>query len=436
MESIVCKETFQRVSTQSAFIPRVGELILWHRNLSGEVRVDPTTKELKIWDGTKLTGHPTWLAGVVTQVPVDEEPVSYDDIAAQTEKKHGVNMSGFRIECYPDPNGKDKSFSHQYTYVPMHHIRPMAFIQDVTRGTPADTGHPTILHAMKATTSISCVDRYRLSGKWPDYDVHHRALYLGAENLWIGDSIRVLPQQAGKNRVTEVMIPKTFIVRTLGLKSSLDGTVTGTNASHIEIVLRGKVYTTDPTSSSKSIPASFPAASPMGPYGPWYHRSGPNSLHEIQCHHILGRLFEYPALKRWYRDIPPADALNIGLDGVLSARRHAIANRTTKGVDESGYFWGEHRADALGLATFNGIDVGIHDQSREPRKWRQVLAILDQEEQRSKPTTSVMSNRGSDTAGKSKGKEREVISVDSDESEEEAVDELLRLPDSKRARMQ
>ena len=149
--------------------------------VDGEVRADPDSDELKIWNTASqcFTGHPEWLGGIVTQVPIPAEPVRLKDITHETPKKHNVNSSGFRVECYPSPNDKNKSFSKQYSYVPLHQIRPMMLCDDTLKGIATEDWHPTIQNVMTAMGTVSCVSRYKVKGIWPNFGMFCEAIYLG-----------------------------------------------------------------------------------------------------------------------------------------------------------------------------------------------------------------------------------------------------------------
>ena len=161
----------------------------------------------------------------------------------------------------------------------------------------------------------------------------------------------------------------------------------------------------------------------------------------MQYQHTLGRVLEYPAVKQWFqtshqgkeqqqpRLLTPSEALSIGLDSVLEVRRYAVRNRrapapgSEKHDDGGGsraYFWADHRADALGLATFNGIDVGRYDIDREPRRWRQALAVLD-----SKAGSEAAAAPAAAVAVEAKGKAKEVAVVvdDSDDDDDKGEGE-------------
>lgn len=202
-------------------------------------------------------------------------------------------------------------------------------------------------------------------------------MFFGAECHWINEPIRLVPRKENEMQITEVIIPKKVVVRTYGIRPETNGTVTGTNADSIELLLQGQIYTTNPR-NLRGQPAKIPESSSiLHPYGPWFHLEGADDHHEIQYQHTAGRLFEYEAMKHWWPGIKPAAALDAGLKSINFARNYAIQSRIQKRVSESGFVWGEHRAEALDLATFNGIDVGNHDLDRDPQRWRQILALLD-----------------------------------------------------------
>ena len=458
----MAQETRERLAGQSCFIPRIGEMVLCYWEIAGELRIEPATGQLKVWDGKAFSGHPNWLCGVVAQVPIIDEPIQPNDIDHETKKTHNVNSSGFRIECYPDPDLVDKSFSKHYKHVPLHHIRPMAFFLDVTKGIPNTAWHPTIYNAMKAMCSVSCIDRYKLKGTWPDFHMYHQGLFFGAEAYWINDPIRLIPHKDHPKRITEVLILEKAIVRTCGVKPDADGTITGNSADRIELVVQGQVYTTDIKYSKGNI-VTTPPTSILHPYGPWYYIESSNDKYEIQYQHTIGRLFEYEAMQRYYPNISPSTALSAGLGSITFLRNCS----STNGEDNEGsnkkskIFWGDHRAEALDLTTFNGVDVGIYDFNRDPVLWRRSIEVLRSQEkvlergQIRVPKVVISSARSGGVVpsaiqpiGKVSGivpstvqpvQRKEVIELDSD-SEEEEEEEVHGLgddvPSNKRARVQ
>ena len=347
--------------------------------VDGEVRADPDSGELKVWNAASqsFAGHPEWLGGIVTQVPISEEPVRLKDITHETPKKHNVNSSGFRVECYPSPNAKDKSFSKQYSYVPLHQIRPMILCAYALKGIATEDWHPTIQNVMTAMSTVSCVSRYKIKGYWPNFGMFCEAIYLGSEILWAGEPLRLMPR-GKETAVIDVIVPDCFVVRVYGLQPEEDGTITGNRAKKIHLLVIGSVYTTD-KNSSESCPVEADDEIPkiMHAYGPWRHKSTAQAKYETGFTHILGRLYELEAMNQWFPNITAPEALDKGMASTRNSRGYATSHRKDHSGAQVGWFWGEDRASALDLATFNGIEIGEYDKEREPKKWREVLAVLD-----------------------------------------------------------
>ena len=132
------------------------------------------------------------------------EALALQDVLSETKKQLHVNYSGFRVEPLPDPNGDDKTLSKKTHYVPAHHIRPFVFWQDFMKGIPQAEWHPTILHALKVSSSVSLIEKKHLRGKWPNATIFCRGIYLGAEFLSVGDAVRLMPDNNDKV-VTDVV---------------------------------------------------------------------------------------------------------------------------------------------------------------------------------------------------------------------------------------
>ena len=294
----------------------------------------------------------------------------------ETPKKHNINSSGFRIECYPNPNIKDKSFSKQYSYVPMHHIRPMMLFDDVLKSTPVGHWHPTIQHVMTAMGSVSCVARYKIIGDWPNFSMFCKGLYLGSEAIWAGEPLRLMPR-GSEEAVTDVMIPEVFAVRVHDVEPEPDGSITGNRARKIHLLAVGPVFTIDKESSEGHVVEDVELHYTMRGYEPWYHKNGAGDKYETSFTCLLGRLYQYEAMQRWFPFLPPSEALNKGMESIRTCRSYATSHRTDHSGANLGWFWGEDRAASLDLATFNGIEVGEYDREREPKKWREILAVLD-----------------------------------------------------------
>ncbi|KAI5303987.1 hypothetical protein KEM56_006984, partial [Ascosphaera pollenicola] len=66
-------EYLERVASQHAFVPRIGELVLWAPDVHGEIRFNPKTATFQVFSRKRNTfvSEVPWRAGLVSQVPED-----------------------------------------------------------------------------------------------------------------------------------------------------------------------------------------------------------------------------------------------------------------------------------------------------------------------------------------------------------------------------
>ena len=346
------------IPKQSSFIPRVGELVLYCRKLEGKIVLDLGAKESRMHDTTsgQDIGHPPWLAGIITQVPAEE--VSIKDLLKETTERHAID---FRVECFPDPNGSAQGLSKQYSYVPMHHIRPMCFWKEALEGIPDEKWHPSILNALSVTATMSTVERYGATGTWPNCNIHCKGIFIGFEALFIGDAVRFTTIDT---TVWGVLVIKDIQFQFEGLAVAEDGEIHPSSADARYIELRGESYTLDPQRSYKGMELNldeFPGSLPSGMrgYNKWYHMSEPGTHHIVTYDWVVGRLFEADAMRSWFT--PSIGDLNTGVSGVRIARDYSARKdkriNTQRGEE---WFWGSYRTDSLDVEeseTFNGFEV-------------------------------------------------------------------------------
>lgn len=362
------------VSRQSSFVPRVGELVLWCDQIDGEIRQDPSSGDFLVFHPRtrRFTGYPRWMGGVITQAPVSEQPIGFEDIEREPGKEHAVTSSGFRIEMYPGPNARNKNLSNRYSHVPMHHIRPLAFWMEYMAGIPNEDWHPTIKNCLEAMGTLSTIKRYRLMGERPGAKLYAKGCFLGAEALFAGDIVRV---SLGPERIVSEVLEIHDVVTRVENVGSENELLLGETNQRMYIEFTGSAFTLDPNRSATQIPIDPIDIHPlMRDYGPWYYVGF--SLDTVTLDHsqILGRLFEKQALELWsprYR----STVMDMGSKGVLEARGYAT-NRDCRVKHAEDLYVTDSRADALNLRTFNGIDVGAPDPELDPRLWQDVLASL------------------------------------------------------------
>ena len=252
----------------------------------------------------------------------------------------------------------------------------MVFGEDILKGLRAEEWHPTVQNAMIAMGGISCIARYKVKGSWPNFSMFCHGLFVGSEALWAGEPIRLMPRGT-ETTVTDVMIPDCFIVRVLGLEPESDGSITGNRAKRIHLQAIGSVYTIDNDSKKRQLLRDSDVPKSMRDYGPWYHKADIQSKYETGFPYLFGRLYNYESLQRWFPGISPSEALDKGMASTRVSRAYAKVHRSDHSGAQLGWFWGEDRANALDLSSFNGIEIGEYDREREPQKWRDILAVLD-----------------------------------------------------------
>ena len=118
MESIIYQGAKKELGSQRSFVPRIGELVLFHRGrvsrlwnqrrlantipgVEGEVRREPISNEFKVWDKASevYRGHPTWLAGYVHCPSVSSELFLPKDCNTYPRTDH-LTMSSQPLDCH------------------------------------------------------------------------------------------------------------------------------------------------------------------------------------------------------------------------------------------------------------------------------------------------------------------------------------------------
>lgn len=363
------------MSKQHSFVPRVGEMVLWCDKIDGEIHQVPTG-EFRIFPlGTEaLTDYPQWIAGVVAEVPILSQPISFEDIKRETQKEYTVSSSGFRIQWYHGPNAINKDFSNRYGYVPMHHVRPLAFWKEYMAGIPKENWHPTIKNCLEAMGAISPIHRSRLNSEASVTKIYDEGYFLGAEALFAGDIVRLSPD--GKPNITQVLKIDAIVTSIEKIETSEGNSLPGENNHSISVKFRGSAFTNEPTRSQSSIPIDPTTLDTvMNGYGPWYSVGHPNDIAIVGHSEIIGRLFEKRSMDLW-APLCRTTALDMGCMGVLEAREYSKTHDSRLKPGE-GFYVADDRVSALNLRIFNGQDVGGPDPNLDPRLQQEFFAVLD-----------------------------------------------------------
>lgn len=376
-------KTLPQIASQPSFVPRVGELVLWCHTIEGEIQQHPQSKEFRFFDpkSGRFGKHPRWLGGVIAQAPVPEEPVGLDDLLTEGEKKKAVPYSGFRVECLPNPNDRDKSLTLQYSHVPMHHIRPMACWKEIMAGTAPDDWHPTIRNCMTALGTISQIERYCFHGTWPTAYVESRGCAYGAEMFFVGDVVRMLHEE-GATTITDILHVTDLAWKYEDFRPDHHERVLPRTVSRVHAEFHGHGYTMD-INRSRSRVGVDPKADNHGlpemvyGYGAWYHIFEPDTTMSVSCVGVFGRLYEPDAVQQWFPEMNATAWLNMGYEGIVEAKKNALEWDERMKNPAKPFLICEHRSQGLDITSFNGRSVGSMDDPYDPSLWRRVLAEID-----------------------------------------------------------
>jgi hypothetical protein len=382
-------DLFTRLEVNPAYVPRRGELVLWIWSGLGDgcLMLNPDTGMIEIFENNEWLGVPEWRAGVITDTPTDE--VHMVDIVESPDRP--TTYSGFRVETLPDPLGIDKSYSRQYSYVPLRNIKPLNTWQLFLNGQERKDIHPSVENALTVMSSWSVVHKIRAKGTWPNMQVDCKGIFIGAELLAVGDTIRLRPRDynynqhknGGSEKVTDVMVVENI---TVNFTDCIDDPTSEHLAKHYTALITGKMFTTDPAQSNHKGPFSVTEKNPkplskdqttaifgqvdMSEYGPWY-RMAKGQTCNVSPQYVIGRCYE-----------PLAAELMLGthtfdydLGSVMEGRNYSQHVDTRMPVGNT-WFWGDCRVETLGLTEINGAECGPAALQREtPARWQSILKV-------------------------------------------------------------
>ena len=420
------QQTLTSIEHQHAFVPRVGELVLFCPNFLDQhyLMLDEATQEYKFYSFQQKCYHgfPSWRAGVIAEIPSAtgaDGPVDFPDIQDLPQKHNSLNTGGFRVETFPDPNNAaDKTASKQCRYLTLRNIRPFSHWHMLLRGIPRTKWHASIEHALTCMTSISLLEKFYFKGDWDlgksfGYaSLRCKGIFIGAELITLGDTVRIASQRKGKKRCTDALVVESIRLHLIGVKSEHVQPNSPLLSSDTSITLVGKAYTLDKsrhyrlqgthrdTSQNIDLEAVPPedvktVFRPVGSamYGEWYPLHAAKQRYEISYDQILGRMYEAAAVQLWTgmlqrkptgghsREVSPT--LDYDSKGIEEGRLYSTqSDERLDAAPESSirWFWADTRAEALDLQTLNGVEVGKYDKVRDRSTlelWRTHLKILN-----------------------------------------------------------
>ncbi|CAG7984053.1 unnamed protein product [Penicillium olsonii] len=385
---------FMKLVIDPAYVPRRGEIVLWiWSDLDGCLMNNPNTGVIEVLgDDNKWHGPPEWRAGVVTQTPIDEVHM-VDIVDNPATSPEGLNSSGFRVETLPDPLGNDKSYSRQYSYVPLRNIKPFNSWQNFLRGLEREKVHPSIENALSVMSSWSLVQKFHAKGRSPSLSISCKGIFIGAELLAVHDTIRLKPQgyeytpnkAKGTSEVTDVMVIEGI---SLHLADCVEDPDDEQLAQKYTALLIGKTFTTDRNRgvhggafgkidpnplSSEEATATFRQVG-TSDYGPWY-RMAEGKTCIISPDYVVGRCYEPLAAELMFGK----HTFSYDLSGVMEGRNFSQQVDERIPLDNT-WFWGDNRVETLGLTEINGTECGVSAFQREsPERWQALIKIAQGE---------------------------------------------------------
>ncbi|CAN9387523.1 unnamed protein product [Alternaria alternata] len=342
------------IKTNEQWVPRTGDIVLYIRDMPEGidlVRDEADTKEFRLYDERreKNLGAPPWEAGLVTEAATGTTIADLVD----SDQQQNVSNTGVRVEPLPDPNN----------YVPLRQIRPFVLWGDLLRRIPQENWHVSIKNALALSSTFSLMGKHRFRGTWPKSSIYCHGIYIGAEMLGVGDTVRLLPNKR-QSKCTDVLSIKSIRLKWTNLDKASTNDYDEGRPYNGEVWIYGSAYTSDSSRGNKL----------------WVTEQNVEEKElAIPYSRVLGRLYERDPmayfLKSDYGDFP---TLDVGRQAVVEARAfsrkhdHRIAKEPG-----ATWYWGDNRADALNLKFVNGREVSRFDPGRDVKDLRRQLRVLD-----------------------------------------------------------
>ncbi|KAI9841429.1 MAG: hypothetical protein M1837_000705 [Sclerophora amabilis] len=353
---------------QPSYVPRKGELVLFYRKeLDGELKLDRYTGHFKVWNSSanEYRGFPNWEVGIVTETPM--EKVVHEDLVCARDKTTPVTSYGFRVEDYPDPNHTDKGFSTQYKYLPLHHLRPLCFWGEFLTGPHRERLHPTVWHGLRIISSLSVLEKYHVDASWPRAMISCKGAWVGAELILVGDAIRLFqPKPANASSEAETAPNSVLVVQDIKLEvKRLDSK----DDLDLKLSFIGCEYTIDADKAYSPVvisPEECVATLPQGMWTyNWYRSHDHSKPIGIPVERVLGRCYDAEAMMMW---MDKQLRLENGWNGMNYARTYSI-NTDLRREEGQRWFWGEDRAEQLGLDSTSAMGVDRADERNGITFW-------------------------------------------------------------------
>lgn len=380
--------SFPPGSLPQAYVPRVGELVLWYHHSSGELGQDPTDRKIKLWDGTtnRFTDVPQWKAGIVREIAQSNQPGEYDETIDQEIILAGCEctIEWFCLNHIYPTAIPPKTFEEN---VPIRCLRPLAYFKQLLEEPQPPWWHLSITSALRAMTSFLATGKHP-EGLEPATDVDfiesppdeirfqetapmlttgsYERSFLGHDAIHVGDVVRLhhqyLKSIADVMQVTKIKVkfqPLDFDKHEWWFNKGND---TQWTTIHYEGVaytkVKGMSFDRQPVKQ-----ADCPQV--MQGYGKWYCRFAKTDIIAVPPTGIIGRLLPAETVRRFFPLTSSDDLLGLAREEVGKARFEATVDlrsrmqargpksyRTEFGFDTFGFDTYRHNRTQLALPRF------------------------------------------------------------------------------------
>jgi hypothetical protein len=373
-------EMLAEIQTKEQWVPRKGDIVLYIRDLPKGVELirNETTDEIQSHnEDSGEFDTLEWRAGLVTELATGATILNL----VEEDISMNVSRSGVRVEPVADPNYPDMSMSKQHKYVSLRQTCPFVLWQELLRHTGKEYWHATIKNALKLSATFAVMGRYRFRGTWPNAHLYCYGMHLGSELLVVGDTIRLLPNSKSEHACTDVMVIKSIRIKFTCLDKASNNDYDDGRPYNTELWVYGSSYTSDPSRSDKQWLSDSNVEPPKGAadYADWHPRHPSDKELAVPFNRVLGRLTERDAMAYFLKsDSEELLDLEVGRRAVMEGRKFSQKHNTrlTQQLNAT-WFWADHRAEALGLHTMNGLDVAEFDQERDVKDMRKKYQTLD-----------------------------------------------------------
>jgi hypothetical protein len=118
------------------------------------------------------------------------------------------------------------------------------------RRIPQENWHVSIKNALALSSTLSLVGKHRFRGTWPNTSIYCHGIYIGAEMLGVGDTVRLLPNKR-QSKCADVLSIKSIRLKWTNLDKASTNDYDEGRPYNSEVWIYGSAYTSDSSRGNK-----------------------------------------------------------------------------------------------------------------------------------------------------------------------------------------